>query len=93
MKPSENLRPDIRQQDEAFVTRHVLALFQRMPMLCGFRLQRDLKLTDVTVHTWPGYTVGEKFYEDLMQALADLVEERPEAVLLLRGRTFARAFH
>jgi len=28
-----------------------------------------------------------------MQSLVDLAEERPEAVQLLRGRTFARAVH
>ena len=28
-----------------------------------------------------------------MQSLVDLAEERPEAVQLMRGRTFARAVH
>ncbi|HET9472669.1 MAG TPA: hypothetical protein VFO82_02180 [Steroidobacteraceae bacterium] len=31
--------------------------------------------------------------QEIMQALADLAEERPDAVEVLRGRTFARAFH
>ena len=78
---------------EALVERHVAALFQRMPILCGFALRDDLEVTDVAVSTWPGYTAGEELYRDLMQALADLAEERPDAVELLRGRTFARAFH
>jgi hypothetical protein len=66
MKPSQNaLREASRQHSEAFLEKHLAALFQRMPMLCGFSIREDLELAD----------------------------ERPEAVKLLRGRTFARAFH
>jgi len=72
---------------------HLAALFGRLPMLCGFALQDDLEVTEVTVHTWPGYTAGEDLYEDLMQGLVDLAEERPDAALLMRGRTFARMVH
>jgi hypothetical protein len=36
---------------------------------------------------------GEELYKDLMVALTNLAEERPEAIELLRGRTFARALH
>jgi hypothetical protein len=50
-------------------------------------------VTDIAISTWPGYSAGEELYEDLMQALADLAEERPDAVEVLHGRTFARAFH
>jgi len=50
-------------------------------------------VTDVAVHSWPGYVAGEEVYRDLITALADLADERPEAVELLRGRTFARALH
>jgi hypothetical protein len=94
MKPSENrLSEERRQHTEAIVARHVDALFQRLPMLCGFSVRQDLELIDVAVCTWPGYTAGEDLYDDLVQALADLAEERPDAVQLLRGRTFARALH
>lgn len=95
MKASENrrLREERRQRAEAMVEAHVAALFRRMPMLQGFSLRQDLEVADVAVHTWPGYSAGAGLYEDLMQALADLVEERPDAVELMRGRTFARAFH
>jgi hypothetical protein len=44
------------------------------------------------VYTWPGYTAGEDLYRDLMSSLAELADERPEAIALMRGRTFARAF-
>ena len=94
MKTSETRSQDNRlQRAEALVEQHVLALFERMPMLCGFALREDLEVTDISVYTWPGYTAGEDLYRDLMAALVDLAEERPEAVHLLRGRTFARAFH
>jgi len=94
MKTSQNrLSEASRQRSEAVVEKHVGELFRRMPMLYGFALRDDLEVSDITVHTWPGYTAGEEFYNELAQALADLADERPEAVKLLRGRTFARAFH
>jgi hypothetical protein len=94
MKASMNrLREERRSRAEAVVEEHVRALFRRIPMLCGFTLRADLEVADVAVYTWPGYTAGKDLYEDLMQALADLAEERPDAVEVLRGRTFARAFH
>jgi hypothetical protein len=87
---SEELR---RQRSQALVETHIAAIFQRMPMLAGFSLRQDLEVTDIAISTWPGQSAGEELYEDLMQALADLAEERPEAVEVLRGHTFARAFH
>ena len=82
-----------RQRAEEIVESHLAALFGRLPMLCGFALRDDLELTEVTVHSWPGYTAGESVFEELMQGLVDLAEERPDAALLMRGRTFARAVH
>ena len=94
MKTSQSRLQVTRLQGaEALVEQHVLALFHRMPMLCGFALREDLEVTDISVHTWPGYTAGEELYQDLMTSLAELAEERPEAIELIRGRTFARAFH
>jgi len=94
MKPSQSrLQENRLQRAEALVERHVLALFRRMPVLCGFALRHDLEVTDIAVYTWPGYTAGEELYRDLMSSLAELADERPEAIELIRGRTFARAFH
>lgn len=94
MKPSQSrLQENRLQRVEALVERHVLALFRRMPLLCGFALRHDLEVTDIAVYTWPGYTAGEELYRDLMSSLAELADERPEAIELIRGRTFARAFH
>jgi len=82
MKPSHTI-----------VKKHLADLFERLPMLSGFALHEDLEVSEVTVHSWPGYVAGEELYEDLMAALADLAEERPEVIAVLRGRTFARAIH
>ncbi len=87
---SEELR---RERSQALVETRIAAIFQRLPMLWGFSLREDLEVTDIAISTWPGHSVGEDLYEDVMQALADLAEERPDAVEMLRGRTFARAFH
>lgn len=88
MRTSEN-----RQRAEAAVEEHVHALFSRLPMLSGFSLRQDLEFADVAVQAWPGYSAGPELYLELVQALAELAEERPDAVELLRGRTFARALH
>jgi hypothetical protein len=94
MKASETrVQEQRRSRTEAIVEQHVDALFRRLPMLSGFSLRQDLEFADVTVHAWPGYTAGAEFYDELVQALAELAEERPDAVELMRGRTFARAFH
>ena len=94
VKTSQNSLDEARRQhSEAIVAKHVRALFQRMPMLCGFSVQEDLEAIDVAVSSWPGHAVADDVYQDLMQALEDLADERPDAVQLLRGRTFARAFH
>jgi hypothetical protein len=94
MKSSEQRYEELkRQRAEAIVESHLAALLKRLPMLCGFTLRRDLEATDVTVHSWSGYTAGEDLYEDLMQGLVDLAEQRPDAAILMRGRTFARMVH
>ena len=48
-------------------------------------LQRELLV--------PGYAAGHDLYEEVMQSLVEFAEEHPEAVPLIRGRTFARAVH
>ena len=94
MKPSEqHLNEARRQHTEAIIARHVHELFQRLPMLSGFWLQPDLELAELSIFSWPGYTAGRDLCEEVMQSLVELAEERPEAVQLMRGRTFARAVH
>jgi len=83
-------------------------LFRRLPMLHGFSVQDrsnvtrervvqglrdDLYLADVVAH-WPlSGEQAENLVEEISQALGELVDERPEATALLRGRTFARILH
>ena len=94
MKASENhLQEQRRSRAEAIVEERVHALFRRLPMLSGFSLGHDLEFADVAVHTWPGYSAGADLYQELVETLAEIAEERPDAVELMRGRTFARAIH
>ena len=94
MKPSEQHLSEVcRQQTEAIVARHVHELFKRLPMLSGFWLRPDLKVTELSVFTWPGYTAGRDLYDQVTESLVQLADECPEAVQLMRGRTFARAVH
>ena len=94
MKPSEQRVSEARREHtEAIVARHLSELFQRLPMLAGFCLRPDLEVDELSVSTWPGYTAGRELYEEVMQSLVELADERPEAVPLMRGRTFARAVH
>lgn len=87
------LSEERRQRSAAVLEKHLADLFRRLPMLTGFTLREDLEVSDVAVHSWPCYVAGEELYKDLMVALTDLAEERPDAIELLRGRTFARAIH
>ena len=90
MKPSEQRLAEARRQDaEAAVARHMDALFRRLPMLSGFWLRPDLELAELSVSS--GYAADADLYEQVMQSLVDLADERPEALQLVRGRTFARA--
>jgi hypothetical protein len=94
MKPSEQRLSEARRQHtEAIVAQHVHQLFQRLPMLSAFWLRPDLKVAELSVFTWPGYTAGRDLYEEVMQSLVDLAEELPETGQLMRGRTFARTVH
>jgi len=94
MKTNEQGQNEARRQHtEAIVAQHLERLFQRVPMLSGFWVQPDLDVAELAVFTWPGHTPGQELYDEIMYALADLAEERPEAMALMRGRAFARAVH
>jgi hypothetical protein len=94
MKTSERILNDVRlQHTEAIIARHMGALFHRLPMLTGFLLQPDLEVAELSIFSWPGYTAVHDLHDEVMQSLVDLAAERPEAVQLMVGRTFARAVH
>ena len=91
MKPAEQRLSEARRQHtEAIVTRHLDALFQRLPMLSGFWLRPDLEVEELSVFSWPGYTAGRDLRDEIMPSLHELAEERPEALVgLLREHTAA----
>ncbi|MGF2075580.1 hypothetical protein, partial [Enterococcus casseliflavus] len=68
-------------------------LFQRYPALCGFSVKEDLSFSNVACHPALVGDEAQILCEEISAALSELVEERPEAAELLRGRTLARMFH
>ncbi len=86
----------------------VAVIFEKYPMLCGFtvqphatlstdramvRLQRGLYLADVEVSSPPGFRAAPEFCNQIASMLLELIDEQPEVLDLLPGRTFARALH
>ena len=67
-------------------------LFRRCPQLHGFAVRPDRPLP------WhlacdPGANTVDEALGEIAHTLLELIEERPEAAGLLRGRTFARTVH
>ena len=102
---TEERRADVAAADIAAM---VASLFSRWPTLEGFSIQErstvgqdrmsasldgTLCVADIVVRAWPGYDAGAALYEDLAEAMLELLDERPEAGELLRGTTFARTIH
>ena len=102
-----NLRvPHVRF--EADLADRIGKLFGRWPTLCGFAvrgaagLSRDglalpdaneLFVTEVSVYPLSGLRAPEELCLEIVAALVELIDERPEASELLRKRSFARVFH
>jgi hypothetical protein len=79
------------QQIEARIN----ALFRRWPALCGFTVQHasGFFVGDVTVNPLARLPPPGALIDEIAAALAELLDECPEARELLRERTFARVFH
>lgn len=60
---------------------------------CAGHLQGDLFLADIACYPLLDGEQAAALYEEIFAELLELVEERPEAAALLRGRTFARTLH
>ena len=60
-------------------------------MLSGFWVHDDLSTTEVWLDTWPGWDPSAEVAGEIGRELEDLLDERPDAAELLRGRTFARS--
>ena len=70
------------------------ALFRRCPELHGFAVRLDCPVPwELTCHPAHGGKEAEAALDEIAQMLSELLDERPEAAALLRGRTFARTLH
>ncbi|HEX4797751.1 MAG TPA: hypothetical protein VFV04_00540 [Burkholderiales bacterium] len=93
---------------EAELSARIGAVFGRFPDLSGFSLQDRTglpdyidpsSLRDELFVTELGFSAPvteveyDEAYKSIADAVADIVSERPEALELLRGRTFARTLH
>jgi hypothetical protein len=78
------------QQKDALVTRYVRELFNRLPALAGFRLRSDLMVAEVSTVGCSQSLSILRLHVRVMQAVVELAECEPEAIVLLRGRTFSR---
>lgn len=78
------------QQEVHEVMNHV---FQRFPALCGFSVQEDLSFSHVACHPALVGEEAQEMIEEISTVLSELLDERPEAAEILRGRTLARRFH
>ena len=68
------------------------ALFRRCPELHGFAVRMDSPLPwHLSCH--PTKHGEQAALREIAQMLIELLDERPEAAELLRGRTFARTMH
>jgi hypothetical protein len=78
------------------VEQQLQLLFSRCPELSGFSVRGDaddLFISDVGIAPRLSAEQYGEIYQDIAATLSDLLEERPEASDLLRGRTFARTLH
>jgi len=107
MRQTVNLNPRL-SRFEAELSARIWAVFGSFPDLCGFSLQdrtglpdyidasslRDeLFVTELGFSAPVSETEYDEAYKLITEAVADIVSERPEALELLRGRTFARTLH
>ena len=84
------------------------AVFRRLPELHRFVIQDkaglpdhvdrqnlagELFITQITLYPRRGTKQYDEVYADIARAITQLVAELPEALQLLRGKTFVRALH
>jgi hypothetical protein len=84
------------ENTEAALQKTLGILFKRYPALHGFAVQKrahKLHLSDIAVHPFHGDDMHALLEGEIAMAIAELIEDRPEAAKLLPGRTFARALH
>ena len=109
MKPAQlgSLNANLPSIEEDLATR-IGTLFRRCPQLHGFTvldrnhvpgsarvaaLERGLFVAGIGIYPEVAVEQAERIYDEISVALLDFMLQRPEARDVLRGRTFARAFH
>ena len=107
MRQTVNMNPQLSRV-EAELSARIWAVFGSFPDLCGFSLQdrtglpdyidasglRDeLFVTELGFSAPVSETEYDEAYRLITEAVTDIMSERPEALELLRGRTFARTLH
>lgn len=73
--------------------RQVEGIFAQCPELCGFSVRGeadDLFVSDIGIAPRLSAEQYGEIFQHIALALAELLDERPEASDWLRGRTFAR---
>ena len=78
------------------IEQQLTLLFSRCPELSGFSVRGhadDLFVSDVGIAPRLSPEQYGEIFQDIALTLSELLEERPEASDLLRGRTFARTLH
>jgi hypothetical protein len=93
---------------DADLAAQIDALFRRCPELCGFSVQakvfadraegvlpddEELFVTAISISPRLGKEQYAEIFEQIASTLTGLIGERPEAQVLLQGRTFARIVH
>ncbi len=97
-----------RYRLEAALGARLEALFGRCPELCGFLIgervvkpeesrpgarEWELYIASIDVYPALGGAQSEMLAAQISAALADLLDDSPEAAELLAGRNFARTLH
>lgn len=79
-------RPDLQRfviQDRAGLPDHIDSA----------TLEGELFVTQITLYPRRGGRQYDEVYADIARAITRVVDEQPEALSLLRGKTFVRALH
>jgi hypothetical protein len=109
MKPEQigALNPHLAPIEDDLAAR-MQVLFGRCPQLSGFTvldqhglpaglqasaLESGLFIAGIGIYPQLDEAQCERIYDEISVALLDFMLQRPEAKEVLRGRTFARAFH
>src|SRR5688572_9454089 len=83
------------------------AIFDRCPALQGFSIQdaaglpkhlkaaalEGLVVTDIGIYPELEPALTERVYDEIAVALLDFICHRPDAKVVLRGKTFVRTLH